>query len=120
VLPLKETSVTEDEEAELTCELSKPDTLVKWLKNGVELTASEHVGFETDGTKRTLKIHKSVLDDEAMYQCQIVSSGASSQAQLTVAGLYVRSLHRNILMFIYYCAEGRKNIIAYGMFNRRF
>jgi len=100
VLPLKETSVTEDEEAELTCELSKPDTLVKWLKNGVELTASEHVGFETDGTKRTLKIHKSVLDDEAMYQCQIVSSGASSQAQLTVAGAFITQKLSSCLFII--------------------
>ena len=86
MLPLKETNVTEDEDAEFTCELSKPDALVKWFKNGVELTANEHVTFETVGTKRTLKIHKSVLDDAATYQCQIVSSGASSQAELSVTG----------------------------------
>jgi len=86
VLPLKEMNVTEDEDAEFTCELSKPDALVKWFKNGVELTANEHVTFETVGTKRTLKIHKSVLDDAATYQCQIVSSGASSQAELSVTG----------------------------------
>ena len=86
VLPLKESSVTEDEDAEFTCELSKPDALVKWFKDGVELTPSEHVSFDSVGTKRTLKIHKSVLEDAAMYQCQIVSSGASSQAQLSVAG----------------------------------
>jgi len=86
VLPLKESSVTEDEDAEFTCELSKPDAIVKWFANGVELTPSEHVSFESVGTKRTLKIHKSVLDDAATYQCQIVSSGESSQAQLTVTG----------------------------------
>ena len=86
MLPLKETNVTEDEDAEFTCELSKPDALVKWFKNGVELTANEHVSFETAGTKRTLKIHKSVLDDAATYQCQIVSNGASSQAELSVTG----------------------------------
>jgi len=86
VLPLKETTVMEDEETELTCELSKPDALVKWLKNGVELSATDHVSFESVDTKRTLKIHKSVLDDAATYQCQIVSSGASSQADLTVTG----------------------------------
>jgi len=91
VLPLKETAVTEDEDAEFTCELSKPDAMVKWLKNGVELSASDHVNFETVGTKRTLKIHKSVLDDAATYQCQIVSSGASSQAQLTVTGMQLLS-----------------------------
>ena len=88
VLPLKETTVAEDEDAEFTCELSKPDALVKWFKDGVELSANEHVSFETVGTKRTLKIHKSVLDDSAVYQCQIVSSGASSQAQLTVTGTH--------------------------------
>ena len=86
MLPLKESSVTEDEDAEFTCELSKPDALVKWFKDGVELTPSEHVSFETVETKRTLKIHKSVLDDAATYQCQIISSSASSQAQLTVTG----------------------------------
>lgn len=87
VLPLKEANVTEDENAEFTCELSKPDALVKWFKDGVELSANEHVAFETVGTKRMLKINKSVLDDTATYQCQIVSSGVSSQAQLTVNGL---------------------------------
>ena len=87
MVPLKESKVMEDEDAEFTCELSKPDALVKWFKNGVELSANEHVSFETDGTRRTLKIHRSVLDDAATYQCQIVSSGASSQADLTVAGL---------------------------------
>ena len=86
MLPLKESSVTEDEDVEFTCELSKPDALVKWFKDGVELTPSEHVSFDSVDTKRTLKIHKSVLEDAAMYQCQIVSSGASSQAQLSVAG----------------------------------
>lgn len=86
MLPLKEMTVTEDEDAEFMCELSKPDSLVKWFKNGVELSANERVSFETVGTKRMLKIHKSVLDDAASYQCQIVSSGASSQAQLTVTG----------------------------------
>jgi len=86
-LPLKETAVTEDEDAEFTCELSKPDALVKWFKDGAELTADEHVSFETAGTRRTMRIHKSRLDDAATYQCQIVSSGASCQAQLTVAGL---------------------------------
>ena len=87
MLPLKEATVTEDDSAEFTCELSKPDALVKWFKDGVEISAGEHVSFEVVGTKRTIKIHKSVLQDAAVYQCQIVSSGASSQAQLTVTGL---------------------------------
>ena len=86
MLPLKEATVTEDEEAEFTCELSKSDALVKWFKDGVEMTADEHVSFETVDTRRTMKIHKSVVDDAATYQCQIVSSGAASQAQLTVTG----------------------------------
>lgn len=86
VQPLAESTVTEDEEAEFACELSKADALVKWLKNGVELAPSEHVAIEAAGTKRTLKIRKSILDDAASYQCQIVSSGASSQAQLNVTG----------------------------------
>jgi len=88
VLPLKETSVTETEDVEFTCELSKPDAMVKWLKNGAELTAGEHVSFEAVGTKRTLKINKSVTKDAADYQCQIVSSGATSQARLNVTGAY--------------------------------
>ena len=86
MVPLQETNVTEDEDAELTCELSKPDALVKWLKNGVELSANEHVSFDSVGTKRTMKINKSVRDDASNYQCQIFSSGATTQAELTVTG----------------------------------
>jgi len=92
VLPLKEATVTEDEFVELTCELSKSDALVKWFKDGVELAASDHVSFETAGTKRSMKIGKSVMEDSAMYQCQITTSGASSQAQLTVTGLLACNL----------------------------
>lgn len=92
MLPLKEATVTEDEAAELTCELSKPDVQVKWFKDGVEVTATEHVALVTDGTKRSMKIDRSVMDDAATYQCQIVTSAASSHAQLNVTGSLARSL----------------------------
>jgi len=92
VLPLKEATVTEDDDVEFSCELSKAEAVVKWLKDGVEIAASEHVSFETAGTKRTLKIRKTTVDDAASYQCQIVASGQSCQAPLTVNGLYVYSL----------------------------
>ena len=87
MLPLKEATVTEDDDAEFTCELSKPEALVRWLKDGVEMAASEHVSVESEGTRRTLKMRKTTVQDAAKYQCQIVTSGATSDAQLHVTGI---------------------------------
>jgi len=114
VQPLAESTVTEDEEAEFTCELSKPDALVKWLKNGVELSASEHIGFETVGCKRTLKLHKSVLDDAATYQCQIASSGASSQAQLNVTGLLLKKYDIQACLYTLWGIKTQQNTFVHN------
>lgn len=89
VLPLNAVEATEDDDAELTCDVSKPNAVVKWFKNGVEITGDLHVGIEAVGTKRLLKIHRSLLEDTATYQCQLVSSGASSQAELTIKGWFL-------------------------------
>ena len=88
MVPLAASTVTEDDAVELTCELSKSDALVKWFKDGVELTAADdRVSFQTAAATRTLRIDKTAMEDTGLYQCQIVSSGASSQAQLNVTGL---------------------------------
>ena len=67
--PLKDVTVPEEESVILECELSKPDQKVKWFKNGKEIKPEKKRGIQpkVEGTKHSLIIPETVLDDTAEY-----------------------------------------------------
>ena len=67
--PLKDVTVPEEQSMTLECELSKPDQPVKWLKNGKEIKPDKKRGIQpkVEGSKLSLTIPKTVLDDTAEY-----------------------------------------------------
>ena len=67
--PLKDVTIPEDQSVTLECELSKPDQKVKWFKDGKEIKADRkrNIVPKVDGSKHSLTIPKSLIDDTAEY-----------------------------------------------------
>ena len=84
--PLEDVSVEKSETVTLTCELSKPNQKVKWLKNGKPLTTKEKNRYKitVDGTKHTLVIPKSELEDAADFTCTV--NGTKTEGKVAVIG----------------------------------
>ena len=72
----------------LECELSKPDQLVKWFKNGKEIKPDKKRGIipKVEGTKHTLIIPKTVTDDTAEYS--VKCGDQETKGKLTVEGRF--------------------------------
>jgi hypothetical protein len=80
-VPLKEVQSVEGQTVSLSCELSKPDVPVVWLKDGVELQSDEHCALTVDGCMHSLTIHSATLEDEAEYTIRLNDS-VSAKATL--------------------------------------
>ncbi|XP_036425855.1 obscurin-like protein 1 isoform X14 [Colossoma macropomum] len=57
------------EEVVLSCELSRPNGKVTWLKDGQKLQESENIKLKTEGPYRRLKILHSRVEDSGEYVC---------------------------------------------------
>lgn len=82
VKPLKDVSVTKGENAVFTVELSKGDALVKWFKNGEEITFTDRLQLSIDGKKQSLRIVKAKPEDVGEYSIRV--GDQTSNAKLTV------------------------------------
>lgn len=86
-VPLKDTTVPEEETVTLTCETSKANQKVTWLKNGKPLNLKDKNQYKivSEGTKHTLTIPKCVKEDTAEFTCQLGDKKTSGK--LTVEGM---------------------------------
>ncbi|XP_053352236.1 obscurin-like protein 1 [Clarias gariepinus] len=57
------------DEIVLSCELSRPNAKVTWLKDGQKLQESENMKLKTEGPYRRLKIIHSRVEDSGEYVC---------------------------------------------------
>ncbi|XP_068611052.1 myosin binding protein Cb isoform X2 [Brachionichthys hirsutus] len=64
-------SVDKGKKIVLKCEVTDPNTQVKWLKNGQEIKPSAKYIMEANGNIRTLTINKATLADDAAYECVV-------------------------------------------------
>ncbi|XP_010016327.1 PREDICTED: obscurin-like, partial [Nestor notabilis] len=76
--PLVDISVTHKDKVTFECELSKPSGDVKWFKDGKELRQSKKVGITSQGTKRSLIIHKCEYEDQGTYMCEVAEEKTSA------------------------------------------
>lgn len=76
-----------------------PPVTIKWLKNGVRLTESEHIKFLSNGSLHIPKIkHTKEDSDEGFYQCLSQNKyGAilSQRSCLTIPSKYGENIERN-------------------------
>lgn len=79
----------------LTCELSKPDKKVKWLKNGKEIKPDKHIKFSVDQYQHQLVMTDVTLTDADKYTC--VCGDVSTECTIKVDGelllLYEGNIH---------------------------
>lgn len=57
------------EEIILSCELSRPNGVVGWYKDGQKLQESENIKLKIEGPYRRLKILSSGVEDSGEYVC---------------------------------------------------
>lgn len=90
---LKNIQVQEGSGLTLSCELSKPDTLVQWEKGDNVLTNGERYQMKHRDCTVELLIKKSQPDDSGVYSC--VCDGIKTTATVIVAGSTIISSHSN-------------------------
>ncbi|XP_063256754.1 obscurin-like protein 1 [Prinia subflava] len=61
------------EDLVLACELSRPDAVVRWLRNGQEVHPGERVQIEAHGVLRQLTINGAQPSDTGCYVCDAAS-----------------------------------------------
>lgn len=88
---LQNEEAKEGKQVKLTCELSKPDTPVKWMKGDTVLYASEKYEFKQHGTVAELIIRDVKSIDSGDYTC-------STGELKTTARVKVKGRQRYIAM----------------------
>jgi len=83
-VPLQDTVVEVDDEVTMSCELSKPDQKVKWLKNGKPMKPDKRIKITADGKAHKMTLPKSMVDDTAEYTVKLGEE--STSGKLTVKG----------------------------------
>lgn len=72
------------EEIILSCELSRPNGVVSWYKDGQKLQESENIKLKIEGPYRRLKIISSGVEDSGEYVCD--TADASIFFHLSITG----------------------------------
>lgn len=87
-VPLKDTTVPEDNSVVLECEVSKPGAKPKWFKDGKEIKPDKKKGIttKTDGRRVSLTIPSAMTGDTGQYSVQV--GDQKSECQLIVEGVY--------------------------------
>lgn len=77
---------TPGEDPELSCEITKPDATVKWLKNGRLIRVSPKYEMIQKDYLVKLIIHNVAIIDSGEYCCE--ADGIATRARLDVRGKY--------------------------------
>ncbi|XP_070584619.1 obscurin-like protein 1 isoform X2 [Erythrolamprus reginae] len=81
------------EEVTLACELSHPNALVRWYKDGKEVEATEGLRLESEGPHHRLIIASAQVQDTGEFVCDL--GGDSVFFTVTVSDRPVRIIHSN-------------------------
>lgn len=84
--PLHDLTANEKDTITLTCDLSKPNTPCKWLKDNQEIKPSDHAQISYDGYTQQLLLTDVTVDDTATYSC--VCGDVSTEATIQVHGTW--------------------------------
>lgn len=72
------------EDPELSCEITKPEVNIKWLKNGRLIRSNYKYQMIQKGCTVTLVINKVSVQDSGEYCCE--ADGIATRAKLEVRG----------------------------------
>ncbi|XP_041896949.1 obscurin-like protein 1 isoform X1 [Corvus kubaryi] len=71
------------EDLVLACELSRPDAIVRWLRNGQEVHPGERVQVEARGVLRQLTINGAQPSDTGCYVCDAASDRMMTNVEVS-------------------------------------
>lgn len=82
---LSDGTFTEGEMFELSCELSRPDVPVTWLKNRKPLTPSDRIRILCERYRHVLQIMEAIPEDEGEYTL-LLPNNTETSAVIKVKG----------------------------------
>ena len=85
-LPLKDTKVSESQDATFECTVSRPNEPALWSKDGEEVTADEHIQIASQDYTHSLMLKDTQKDDEGEYT--VKCGDVESRAKLMVEGTH--------------------------------
>ena len=92
MVPLNDLTVLEQQNISLEVQVSKPGAHLVWFKDGTEISPSERIDINVEGTIHKLYIKQAILNDEGEY---VVTVGlAVSKGMVHVKGGF-----GNIILF---------------------
>uniref|UniRef100_A0A4W4GQ03 Ig-like domain-containing protein n=1 Tax=Electrophorus electricus TaxID=8005 RepID=A0A4W4GQ03_ELEEL len=77
-------TATTGEDAELSCEVTKPEVTTRWLRNGRLIRVSPKYEMSQKGHLVKLTIHNATVRDSGVYCCE--ADGLATRARLEVRG----------------------------------
>lgn len=77
------------EDAELSCEITKPEATIRWLKNGQLIRQSPKYEMSVEKNLARLVIKNTTIRDSGEYCCE--AEGVATRAKLDVRGRMLRS-----------------------------
>ncbi|KAM7143815.1 obscurin-like [Molossus nigricans] len=80
--PLKDQRAIPGEDAILSCELSRADTPVRWLKDGKAIRKSQKYDLLSEGTRAMLVVRAVSLKDSGEYTCETEVSKSTASLQV--------------------------------------
>ncbi|KAI5610425.1 obscurin isoform X2 [Silurus asotus] len=93
------------EDPELSCEITKPEVTIKWLKNGGLIRSSSKYEMIQKGCFVSLVIHNATVKDSGEYCCE--ADGVATRARLEVRDLQ----HTFVKELKYITAEVKNTVI---------
>lgn len=81
------------EEIILSCELSRPNGVVSWFKDGQKLQESENIKLKVEGPYRRLKIISSGVEDSGEYVCDTADDSIFYNLSITGKPLILHMIY---------------------------
>jgi len=72
------------EDAELSCEITKPEVAIRWLKNGHLIRESPKYEMSVEKNLARLVIKNTIIRDSGEYCCE--ADGVASRGKLDIRG----------------------------------
>ncbi|XP_030053285.1 obscurin isoform X2 [Microcaecilia unicolor] len=90
---LEDKTVSAGESLTLSCEISKPDSSVKWYKDGKSIRKSKNYDIHQEGHQALLTIHSTTTKDSGEYKCETEVSKTKASVQVKeAANCFIKEL----------------------------